>query len=621
MAQNRTQLAISTCVGGIVGVLIVRAFFLGPFEELGWRMFWEAVGEGRSIDLGMVVQSATFAKCLAGLVLGAGAGFYVSSTFNRKLGAPRMTGIGSTGMPQTQAPQQMTNYLRLILKSVFGFRNQRMISPHSVMQVWKEGGIKAKVIVIAVVAAMVIGTGLYFGVADSILYSDSKKETPRLFAVCDRCATKDRRWGYIDSTGKLVINSQFEEVADFSEGLAAVKTGSRWGFIDEDGKFVINPQFDEVSSFAEGLAAVKSDGKWGYVDKTGKYTINPQFYDAAMFSEGLAPVFGTETGFKHGYIDRSGKNVINAQFDDVRCFFEGRAAVKLGDKWGYINRRGKYIINPQFDEASDAFSEGRAAFKIGDKWGYIDEDGKYVVNPQFDSAGKFSEGLAVVQSGEKWGYVDLKGNFAISPQFAKAEDFSEGFAAVKLGDQWGYIDNTGKIVISPRFNGSSVGAFRRGLAPIAPNLYINAKAEWVFPSVKTFQSDFAQMEPLLNANRPSSDENDGRWNLCANNIATRPLCFTLRKGDATEYGKALFHDRKAAQTAAKLQFDELAFEDGHGRTLFAMKPTADGWVPFPGVPTQPFMLETVPDLPSLPNAESGENGTPVTPVSAESTEQ
>jgi len=210
---------------------------------------------------------------------------------------------------------------------------------------------------------------------------------------------------------------------------------------------------------------------------------------------------------------------------------------------------------------------------------------------------------------------------AASAQFAKAEDFSEGFAAVKLGDKWGYIDKTGKIVINPQFNSPSVGAFRRGLAAIAPNLYIDTKAEWVWPSQKLFQSDLAQIAPLLSADRPSSAESDGVWNLCTNSIATRPLCFTLRKGDATEYGKALFHDRKAAQVAAKLQFDELAFEDDHGRTLFAMKPTADGWAPFPGAPEQPFMLETMPDLPSLPNAESGENGAPITPVSAKGTNQ
>lgn len=83
--QNRARLIVSLCVGGIVGVLLVRALFLDPIEELGWRMFWGGIGNGRSMDLGMVVQSATFAKCLAGLLLGAGSGFFIASAFNRKL--------------------------------------------------------------------------------------------------------------------------------------------------------------------------------------------------------------------------------------------------------------------------------------------------------------------------------------------------------------------------------------------------------------------------------------------------------------------------------------------------------------------------------------------------------
>ena len=72
--QNRARLVVSLCVGGIVGVLLVRAFFLDPIEELGWRMFWEGIGNGRSMDLGMVVQSATFVKCVAGLVIGGALG-------------------------------------------------------------------------------------------------------------------------------------------------------------------------------------------------------------------------------------------------------------------------------------------------------------------------------------------------------------------------------------------------------------------------------------------------------------------------------------------------------------------------------------------------------------------
>ena len=49
----------------------------------------------------------------------------------------------------------------------------------------------------------------------------------------------------------------------------------RWGFIDKTGKMVINPQFDEVESFSGGRARVKNETRIGYIDVTGNYVSNP----------------------------------------------------------------------------------------------------------------------------------------------------------------------------------------------------------------------------------------------------------------------------------------------------------------------------------------------------------
>ena len=56
--------------------------------------------------------------------------------------------------------------------------------------------------------------------------------------------TESSRPNVTYETGKLVILAQFDEAHSFSQGLAAVKVGSKWGFIDKSGKFVIQPQFD-----------------------------------------------------------------------------------------------------------------------------------------------------------------------------------------------------------------------------------------------------------------------------------------------------------------------------------------------------------------------------------------
>jgi hypothetical protein len=100
------------------------------------------------------------------------------------------------------------------------------------------------------------------------------------------------------------------QLAPFSEGLAPVLSFNRLGFIDKTGKVVIEPLFRETNGFSEGLAAVKiidNDGQyvWGYIDRTGRFAVAPRFKEAHPFAGGLARV-STADG-KRQLIDGSGK--------------------------------------------------------------------------------------------------------------------------------------------------------------------------------------------------------------------------------------------------------------------------------------------------------------------------
>ncbi|NGQ94953.1 hypothetical protein G3578_07110 [Brevibacillus sp. SYP-B805] len=299
---------------------------------------------------------------------------------------------------------------------------------------------------------------------------------------------KNRKWGYMDASGRIWVDPQFSDARPFREGMAAVYFNGKWGFVDANGEIAIPLRFDSVNDFHEGLAAVRVGYKYGYIDKTGNWAIPPVFsleayasplqYDEnADFRDGLAVI---RTGGKSAFINKTGK-VATASYDQVKPYSEGLAAVRVGSLWGYIDKAGRWVVRPQFDIAND-FHEGLAAVARSGHYGYIDKTGTFVIAPRFSlgdlpsmSGGAqphdFHEGLALVAVDGKFGYLDKTGKLVIPPTIDfrnktndYAADFSDGMALVRVGYRFGYLDKTGKMVISPQFDGAD--DFSDGLARV-----------------------------------------------------------------------------------------------------------------------------------------------------------
>jgi serine/threonine protein kinase len=273
------------------------------------------------------------------------------------------------------------------------------------------------------------------------------------------------KYGYIDQTGRVVIQPQFDNAWNFSKGMAVIKIGNKYGFIDKKGELVIPPQFDNAWDFSEDMAKVKIDNKCGYIGKSGRLIIQPQFHEFTCsdgFSEGLAWV---KIDNKYGYIDRSGQLVISPQFEETYNFSEGLASVNIENKYGYIGKSGQFSIPPQFDLAWE-FYESLGWVHIDNQIGCIDKFGNlnFVLPTEFDYSGDFSEGLAIVIIDDKHGYINKNGKLVIPSQFDYAEKFSQGLALVKINGKFGYISKSGQLVIQPKFD--NAWSFSEGLARV-----------------------------------------------------------------------------------------------------------------------------------------------------------
>jgi hypothetical protein len=56
---------------------------------------------------------------------------------------------------------------------------------------------------------------------------------------------KDKSYGYIDKSGKVIITPQFDKTYEFIDGLGRVKKGPKIGFVNSDGKIVIPIIYDK----------------------------------------------------------------------------------------------------------------------------------------------------------------------------------------------------------------------------------------------------------------------------------------------------------------------------------------------------------------------------------------
>ena len=212
----------------------------------------------------------------------------------------------------------------------------------------------------------------------------------------------------LDYSGNVL--GEYDHVDRFSDGLAAVKKDKKYGYIDTQGRVVIPLEYDTTYGFSEGLAPVKKDGKWGYIDTQGRVVIQLEYDKAGSFSEGLAEV---QKDGKWGYIDTQGQVVIPLEYDAIGPFYEHLEAIGSFDGLARVQKDGK--------------------------WGYIDTLGQVVIPLEYDDVGHFPVELNHVQKDDIWGVIDAKGQVVLPLEYDECRIVNDGeLIFVKKGASWGF---------------------------------------------------------------------------------------------------------------------------------------------------------------------------------------
>lgn len=258
---------------------------------------------------------------------------------------------------------------------------------------------------------------------------------------------------------------QYDKLAPFSEGRAAVCRGELWGYINTKGEEVIPCQFSRAEVFHDGLTQVVKDDAVYYLNRKGDKVFDGE---GGRFSEGLAlltdgrvvdtngnekfkvnvytmaytmsrdPNATTYTDFpyfENGVIaifDMTDEDLANGRYDNVteHCY---DTTGKLLSKTDAPEHKSSYQT---FSEEIDYDKE----FNDGHHTGLKDVNGNIVIPAKYTEVSDISNGVALVTLRENDAYFANKNGYD--------SGWTDGFLEEYAPRYYGYSDSQGNTTFS-----------------------------------------------------------------------------------------------------------------------------------------------------------------------------
>ena len=145
---------------------------------------------------------------------------------------------------------------------------------------------------------------------------------------------KECKYMVYDLNGNLLDTYNLLRNNWSDDAIFAVKKGGKWGYIDGYGKVMIPLEYEEVRNFSEGLAAVRKDGKWGYINPKNEIVIPIEFTnkEVGFFKNGGAEYY-TDRGA--GLINLKGEIIAEPKYNSIE-YIKGNVAIVSFDGYNYL---------------------------------------------------------------------------------------------------------------------------------------------------------------------------------------------------------------------------------------------------------------------------------------------
>jgi len=335
---------------------------------------------------------------------------------------------------------------------------------------------------------------------------------------------KEDSFGFVDSTGKIVISAGYDAVTDFSEGLSVVSKNDSVFYINKENSNVFNRYFSDAYSFKNGIAAIKKNNKWEFINRQGQ-SIGSDYDEVSELSNNAYVI---KLNNKYGALDYFGQTIIEPRLDKLGDFKSEFAYYVEEGKYGFVSKTG-YFYKAEFEWISDFNEKNIAILKQNNSYGLVNSQGVKILSPQYDMILKGENNIFILVKNSNYGFYNGNGcylsqviydfikekpaefytngnvlklikknetafadlNGRVSPDFGLYDDI--GFAAnglirVKRKNKFGFADKKLSVLIPLKYQQAS--DFSDSLAIVKlkdKNILINISGKEIYSDEETIE--------------------------------------------------------------------------------------------------------------------------------------
>ena len=291
----------------------------------------------------------------------------------------------------------------------------------------------------------------------------------------------NKKWGLMDSDGKIVLPPNYNAIGEFKQfGYAVMQREGGVGMLNKQGKEIVPPIYDDLKTLDSTLISVMKDGAWRVINLQGKTVLEPGYGQVKILNKQF---LAFSRNHQWGVVDVQGKTVAPPAYESVELFKTHYFLTKKAGQIGLLAKNGQVILEPKASEIS-IYNQDLFFFKTfkQNRWGAVNRKGELVIPTNFETFSKvddtflkliakrkaflfstysnkiltqgtyvtyypFSKDYVIAKKKRLLGLIDECGTVNLQPRYYEIQAYADGLFRVNLNGKWGVVDENDQVVI------------------------------------------------------------------------------------------------------------------------------------------------------------------------------